>query len=397
MHIDLTRTSDNALISGKTKNRNLKFTDNNKLVTVYTDFALEPQTNYKVSVRVKAWDITDGSRKECLHNGVAVEQTLEEYFKSGDCSKDISKVVVGTYPIENQRYFLQDESRTGFLHFSKYEDCLLDDPKYDVLVILSTIGGSVIQELAVQKAGNASVSYTIPNLPNETIIEFKIVKRRKINLLMPVGGTFSYKENNRYHGDYAFATVRESSISGTATSDKLIPDIVLYTYYFKTSKFNTMAAKLANSQVSATATKTGSGNVEFFSAEFGMSEGFDVFDTRGYNYTAYGENFRIGPLLYITESDKKNRWSENYIKNQLYFHWQKAFWGGYPTELSPYGIRTNITVSEALSFSPPSGPIDLVYSSVDSPLKPMEINLLKNNVSSTVSTGTFNVIVGTQK
>jgi TANFOR domain-containing protein len=398
VHIDLTRTSDNALISGKTKNRNLKFTDNNKLVTVYTDFTLEPQTNYNVSVKVKAWDITDGTRRECLHNGLAVEQTLVEHFKTGDCSKDISKVVVGTYPIENQRYFLKDESRTGFLHFSKYEDCLLDDPKYDIIVIFSTVGGSVIQEVGVRKAGNASVSYSIPNLPNETIIEFKIVKRRKINLILPVdGGKFSYKENNRYHGDYAFATVREASISGIATSEKTIPDIVLYTYYFKTSKFNTMAAKLANSQVSSTATKTGSGNVEFFSAEFGMAEGFDVFDTRGYNYTAYGENYRIGPLLYITESDKKNRWSENYIKNQLYFHWQKAFWGGYPTELSPYGIRTNITVSEALSFSPPSGPIDLLYSSVDPPLSSMEIKLLKNSVSSTVSTGTFNVIVGTNK
>ncbi len=393
---DVVNESTGKIVCSRMSNRAFKMSEVNKLATIYTNEAFEPKSKYKIRVNVQAFEIVGGNKIPCKHKGKTVEEYKEVAFTTGACvTKLDANSVLATYPVSNQRYLLQKESPTGFVELSKGISCLLTDNKYELVGIFTSYkspGDYASTEVPVAYNGS-SLTFNIPSLPNEQIAEVKIVKRFKMGISLFAGGNnivpatsgttmalyqtqsnFTYEKLNKYLGQYNFVEVKTSALKGVSESLKKVPDVELYKFYFKTSKFNTLPEKLSHSEISATAQKTTFGLLELYGAEYGMDEGFDVYDVNGFTYKAFGGSFKIGPLIKVSESSPRNKWSENYIRHDFYYNWMKGFYGGFIEELSPRHIRSfNTPIDEAIAFAPSSGPIDFRFNTIDPPLSTSEI------------------------
>ncbi|HEY4787111.1 MAG TPA: hypothetical protein VIH57_13730, partial [Bacteroidales bacterium] len=146
------------------------------------------------------------------------------------------------------------------------------------------------------------------------------------------------------------------------------------------SKYNTLAEKLSNSDYSATATRDGVGNLEGYSADFGFTEGFDVFDVNETTFDAFGEKFVIYPLVHISEQTPGNAWVQNYVNNYFYSNWKTAYiYGGdYKDDINPAYIRKSATGIQCLIFQPSLEPVGILPMSAEPPLSSQEINAVTN-------------------
>ncbi len=350
IHISLTeftvrRKSDNAVVADLNNNQNLSFTEEMKLATLYTKEAFDPQTYYTISVTVQALDAKTNS--VLMYKGNPVTETSTVDFKTGDCLHRLdenAQTMLGSYPFKKQRYFLQGEQSTGFIQLDKNYPCLLNDPNYELLaqyISYQSPSQFTTQEVKVGQSGD-KLTFPIPNLPNERITELRIIKRRTVNknaVMQKV--SLGYENKNIYvsnvsEGNTSLVNLNSSKISGISESNAS-KDLELYSYYFKTSKYNTLAEKLSASEHSATAKRDGFGNLEGYSADFKFDEGFDVFDINETTFEAFGNKYVIYPLIHISEQAPGNAWIQNYVKGYLYANWSKAYLMGsdYKESINP--------------------------------------------------------------
>ena len=151
----------------------------------------------------------------------------------------------------------------------------------------------------------------------------------------------------------------------------------MYSYYFKTSKYNTLAEKLVASDHASNAKKDGFGILEGYSADYNFDEGFDVFDVNQTTFEAFVQKFVIYPLVHISEEAPGNVWVQNYVKNYFYANWMKSYFmaGDYRDGISPAYIRKAATALQCLVFEPSLNPVGFLPMSAEPPLSQKEINL----------------------
>jgi len=393
---DVIKKSTGEIVCSKTLNRTFRITDEGKLATIYKDAALDPKEKYTIKVKVQAFEVIGATKKPCTFKGNPMIEERSLDFGTGECISKLTNAVVATYPISRQRYLLQKEATTGYIELSQSVPCLMNDPNYDLIAVFTSYQGgpSGTFETRVSSYGRYGVSFTIPTLPNDQLIEFKLVKRIKSTSVVAAAGSigsgiqkldalkstalmgnFTHDTVNKYLGSYNFVDVNNSALTGVHISMKKAPDIELHRYYFKTSKYNTLSEKLSHSEASSTARKDAFGILELYAADYGLSEGFDVFDIKGFNYTFADDGYKIGPLVVVSEAKPRNRWSEEHTRHAFYEPWAKVFYGGYYEELGPRYIRSFGTPLEEIAFfEPASRPIDFSVGSVDPPLTNAEIN-----------------------
>lgn len=391
LHIDLTdftirRKSDNFVVATMTNNRNLSFTEEMKLATLYANDAFDPQTDYTITVSVKAYKIGSGGKEAVFYKGNPVEETKIISFKTGDCLHRLdenAQTLLGSYPFKNQRYLLQKEQTSGFIQLDKNYPCLLNDPNYELLAQFITYESpsqSTPQEVAVGQDGD-KITFQIPTLPNEKITELRIIKRRKVNKnLMFQKSGIGYQSTNIYASGSSetsnIIALKNSTIKGSSESN-VSKDLELYSYYFKTSKYNTLTEKLNASDHAANAKKDGFGILEGYAADFNFEEGFDVYDVNQTTFVAFGQKFVIYPLIHISEETPGNSWVQNYVRNYFYANWMKAYTmaGDYREAINPAYIRKAATGLQCLIFEPSLNPISLLPITAEQPLSLKEISL----------------------
>ncbi|SHH16420.1 TANFOR domain-containing protein [Chryseolinea serpens] len=399
---DVIKKSTGEVFCSKDINRTFRLSDGARLATIYTQAAFDELTSYTIKVKLQAFEIIGSTKKPCTFKGnlVIEERTID--FTTDKCPEDLNGAVLASYPINRQRYLLQKESTSGYIELTKPVGCLMSNPNYVLLASFTSYKGGVqtgTLEVPVASLGSYGLSFSIPTLPNDQLIEFKLIKRVKApSVLAAAGaggagiqkldgmkgttlmsGNFTHETQNKYLGSYNFMDVHSSALTGVQLSMKKVPDVTIYKYYFKTSKYNTLAEKLSHSEVSSTARKDAFGILELYAAEYGMSEGFDVFDMRGFTYIFAGTEtdnyYKIGPLVVVSEAKPRNRWSEEHTRHAFYEPWAKVYYGGYTEELGPRYIRSFGTPFEEIAFfEPASRPIDFSVGSVDPALTNAEIH-----------------------
>ena len=390
---DVVEKKTGALFCSQYNNRAFSSSNDNKLATIYAADAFNTHTDYEITVTVQAYELKNNIKTPITRGGKLAVETQKLSFKTGGCPASIIETVLGSYPVARQRYFLQKESTMGYISITKNIPCLSDEDGYEILAVFSSYsGGSVTTfESPVSRAGQL-VMFTIPTLPNERITKLQLVKRArpfsfapknsiaapgaaKLNKLEIATNNFSYASSNRYVGEGNIVTLRQSNLSGAAVSIKRTPDIILYQYFFKTSKFNTLADKLAHSEQDATARKQSFGRLELYSADYGFEEGFDVVDVKGVSYTFALDSYRIGPPVMVSEAKPLNNWAMKQTLPNFYKKWGSVFYKTFYEEIGPRGIRSQLTpIGEVVGFEPPSRPIDFVVNTIDPPLSDKEIH-----------------------
>ncbi len=386
---------------------NVNYTDNPQLGTYYPDVAFDPQSKYKivVSVKVQEWNERTNRYEDVYMNGKIAEETKSATFTTGACIETLDQpgVVSSSYPFERQRFFLQEENNhRGFVLLSKSFPCLLYDNKYNLKAIfVSYVGGKGIQthETNITISGKY-LYFNIPKLANGTITQIKIVKRPKaIPAKSRTGakGRTAIVYSNKYYQAVRVNSNGKQRISASTLNLRHLKirnislsaqDILLYSYFFRTSKFNTLNEKLANTSVNA---KVSGGGMPYskYTAKYKTAEGFDRYDAMGTIIKGAPDRY-IRPLVEVKEDFRKDPWYKIFLI-PLYNNAGKAYGKVLPKR----------TFYDCVSYGwyPPTGIVRLTYFSPklsDSEIssvvnsKSTRESLQRNHSSVKINTSSFN-------
>jgi hypothetical protein len=330
-----------------------------------------------VHVSLSEVDKVSGSVIQTFGGG----ETRTATFTSGPCVLSTS-AILATFPLKNQRYFLSGDYHNGTVYFSEgLPDCLKDaDSKYTLYAeFVPFQNGSALTPIdqPVSYASDpARYTFAIPDLPTGALIKLRIVKKLnafgiRANLAVFQSG-FGTKLNFSTVSGPVNIRYNNNQITGNVTT--LPAEVEVMSYYFKTSQYKTLNAKVAAMNKAATAAASNLGTKTLaYNATFDAYEKFDTYDANGFIQYTGGYKFWIAPLVMLVEDPKgHNPWYTDYVTQQVYYPMYGL--SGYVGEnYVPNPYRTPLQLQE-VGNNVPVGPINFIASSVDGPLTQSEIN-----------------------
>lgn len=345
-HFELRRLPTNSLVPAT-----ITIAPNQEMATLGPNAYLAPNTEFTASIRLRAEEWKNNAWTPVKKNGQDVTWSLKHTFKTNTGIDELKpENVAWSYPFLRQRFLLQDECRDGII------DCkasLSDQPvfkappgrrrEYRVIFIPTTGGTMVERDAAVaHSATTSTLTFPIPPLQNSRTYTLKVVARDVFDastLGMSAEGpsTPSPSSPQNYTQGLLNTQVMNNGIAAVGSSSAslyggmvnirtrsiqgytLRPDEkLIYEYQFRTSQYNTLAAKVAAMANSAT-TYIASTHVparETLEPAF-TGEGFDTFDANGLAYSRNTGNFTIPRLVLLTAANT-DAWMTGWAKPVLY-------------------------------------------------------------------------------
>lgn len=232
-----------------------------KRLDLIPDANLLKEKEYEVSIRIKAYEYPQGPGGPDIairdENGNEWYQDTTIVFTTG-IDTQIDSTIVTSIPIRNQRYFLQDEvdnhtqrvqfdqglrrqffpQDTEFFNFSYKIRYVADDGSEPIEVLLDD------PEPPVE-----SLYWQIPELQNNTMYAVQLIKTAPMVLTFDYSfgiiDTFDLSSN----ADATDAGLESFTEVELASAD-VLPELknnetALFTYFFKTSKHNTLYEKIS--------------------------------------------------------------------------------------------------------------------------------------------------------
>ncbi len=395
-----------------------EFQDNlhKDLMVTNLNAAMQPQTIYTFTVQVKAQELIND-----IPTDLNLDTTAAITFKTGDCRLDdiITNPTsrLGAFPFPNQRYFLQGESPRGAILLDRPYACLSSSADSVQLIARFTAvknhrGLAVVEKPVNIATGINKLTYDIPQMPNDCMVRVEFIKRvtytSKDNYTLFAGNLTSLTTANRSLSQNPMAQLTLNSAAmkiastGASTQPNLqgvtfssfntnhqlnlgnkTVDIVLYSYHYRTSRFNTLADKLKN--ISFVSTKSydefwlGGGSP---TVNMQAVERFDEYDVNGFvsgSYPGGIMQFSL-PLTLFRESPASNPWMMTYAKPCIYF----TITGTLGLDLNSLRTgganQTNYDYLQKVGFACdgtgpciPKGPIEIQPGTVDPQLSAAEI------------------------
>lgn len=324
---------------------------------------LDPRTTYTFSVAlyVEEWldakhEIVPGSYPPryqdtpagwsiAMNDGELAKWDSTVTFRTGDGLKELREQDLDyTYPFIGQRYVLQDECRAAIIQckadLSGQE--MIFGPAaegrtrvYKIMLTPHLGGNTIICPATVYRLANdasnnggdavkTTITYTLPQLQNSTQYVAQLIYR---DSLLNSGGRFGLPGMTMDMGEMSVATASTSSEQGgmvNVNTRKLSGysvrqnEKLLFSYQFVTSRYNTIATKVATLTSVATHVES-DGAVpprEMLRPGF-AGEGFDVFDVLGYRSSVQGSSFTLPPLIRLDDA-LIDTWSNQWSKPVLY-------------------------------------------------------------------------------
>jgi hypothetical protein len=257
-----------------------------------------------------------------------------------------------TYPFRNQRYYLQAECRNGIIVVARNAQeifsttkGLTSNFKWDFRIELMNMNSGEIVEASgfrIHHSSGTAIMFHMPELLNETTYSIRLIKR-KVNvslqalkqdgLLDGIQQTASSQINRL---NYLSSVALERSLSsnqsigehsqqirridGKETNGNM--DVLVYQYYFKTSKFNTASSKIAQLQSIKVSKQNefGTASSSLFH-ELSGGESFDIFDVKPYIFTHHALPSAIfqPPFSFDIEwATPENPWLRDFAENRIY-------------------------------------------------------------------------------
>jgi len=301
-------------------------------------------------------------------------------FTTGKMPKSIPHDQVQySYPRYRQRYLLQNEPdhrhkrKTPFYVQMRQAWPDLFAPKPDTITtffarFVPINGGDIVT--APFTVEGSTILMQKPMLQGNTTYQVQIVRKdsAKTNPLKTGISYLQYKHLTAT-GDTGLARIRHAYVVG----GKVIPNLVfnygerlLYSFHFRTSQFNTLAAKLAGVKLREVEVDA-EGNVVSLIPRYETEEKFDVYDVTDMQYKVSNvQTGSLGPLVEIDAVDRTSPWHKNIADPKIYgpATWlrQKGLWFGTPLRESTPGAvyysapRTTLSDHES---TPSKGTIPL--------------------------------------
>ncbi|AYQ30691.1 hypothetical protein [Runella sp. SP2] len=393
----------------------LRISNDGLRATYYRNAAFVPNSKYQLQVIAKPLTLENGSWKIMKDkNGNNRTQPEVADFNTGPCPTKLrSETLALTYPYEGQWFVLQKEfGGEGVIAFNKKMCCFGNDcgtgKAYTLVMKFATEDNPAneLESIVTSTYGNAdqaqTLTFKLPNLPNGKFVRMRLVKKpnqdyfkamNKSKFVYQSQGTSNslgkntvkmdafvketkpdyaaFSQYNNYVGVGMDKTTQINSANGVnmavTRNDKqeLVVEPkevqVAEESYFRTSKYNTMAQKLAMVDTQA------KGKEGYFTAYFKAVEGFDLFDVGGEMILLKGEEKYRQPLLTFEFAPQRSNWYQNDINYFYKANERFQFWGGKSIYLDDANKSVlterlpQVQVSKVFPFSRKDVPASLLF------------------------------------
>ncbi len=299
--------------------------ENNTLLTFYPDSFLASRTGHIWETVAYAeeeirgvWTVTKDLSDR------PIQKKYGTVFVTGARPDRIREQDVAySYPFHNQRFLLQDECRQGVLALKRSMHFLFTErertPGYtwQFKARFTPLNGGEPVFSNLSNYTTTNINFSIPTLQSNKIytVDFIAMKVYSGTGKAPLssngfkGQNVSIRTslNTQRIGNSTIETRAKTVTAGAKTSDDLV---VLYTFHFKTSQYNTIATKFAAMSTIET-NKIAWGDLESIT-HVSTGEGFDEYDVNAHSYQQGARTINIAPMVTFDAdwTPRSNIWME---------------------------------------------------------------------------------------
>ncbi len=320
---------ENTIVISKDDSQEKSWDYYHKTLIMYPAKSYTPNKQHKTEIKVTAYEIIGGKEVICKVNSRSDEnvvETKDALFKTGGCPQTLKGKVLASYPCPGQRFLLQEENdRKGSLILPTEYTCMNNDLKYDLKVRFTCYKNGQYSGPPEDVDGTVSgntLTFPIPNLPNEALVNLTVLKKPKPGkydgmVLSNQQVAVSYVQTSMLSAESNDIYMKKTSIE-TSNARK---EIELYYFYFMTSKFNNLYDKIsAMGNTAKTSAVRNNDAMEDMEIRIPSKEAFDVYDLEGQKYNANihfydpGKQFYIPPVIDVREADSDLGWRSSFVK-----------------------------------------------------------------------------------
>ncbi|MCK5207192.1 MAG: hypothetical protein KAQ79_04205, partial [Cyclobacteriaceae bacterium] len=270
--------------------------------------AFEEYNRYKVQVVVQAFEhFPNGSQVLIKDRGRTWQDTKTIFFPTG-ARPDVmvDEQIAYSYPISDQAYFLQEETNNSFglvRNIDRTQEYLfertIDDVDYDYVARFKPVSGGDPLE-GVVNSTSRGITFKLPDLENETYYVVQIVRKPSQTMAeqtsesigsltsSSVTGPLQTISKNFNFDDFSVTVKLGNQLPGEYVRSG---ETLLYHYYFRTSRYNSLREKLADLDFEI---EKISSPIELFKLSGDIPEKFEEYEINGYYK---GGVKRLEPLL----------------------------------------------------------------------------------------------------
>ncbi|WP_157487217.1 hypothetical protein [Gelidibacter algens] len=238
------------LHNGKEIPGKLEWSASNDRVNLVSSDILSPNEKLTVRVEVSFKEKVNGVFQPIMVDGKPAKETEERTFTTGGAPDYIPlHNITYAYPVVDQKYFMEDESNTGYIQLKRGQDYLFDDKAWESFIRYSKMNDTSSEPIDFKyNTTENRLTYAIPNVSQQSSYTMLIASKPKgASTSTHANSSKNKKEkNNDGGGSYARGIEKEEVNIKQNKADHISKngEIERLAYKFGSSKYKTLKQKI---------------------------------------------------------------------------------------------------------------------------------------------------------
>jgi len=247
---------------------------------VSTDI-LPPNKELKVQVEVSFQKMINGVFQPMKVDGKVATEYEERLFTTGGAPDHIPFANIKySYPVVDQKYFLEEEYPKGYIQLKRGQDYLFEDTSWETSIKVNEEGTSNAKATVFNYNTNSNeVYYDLPNIKQEKKYNFSIVSNLKQT---PQKNTTSEARINTISDDGNDIQIKENQADALSKAEGSIDRL---SYSFSTSKYKTFTSKMNAINTQSYNFGVLYSDVIYLTNTISSQEAFDLAELQGVTYS----------------------------------------------------------------------------------------------------------------
>lgn len=247
---------------------------------VSTDI-LPPNKELKVQVEVSFQKMINGVFQPIKVDGKVAKEYEERLFTTGGAPDHIPFANIKySYPVVDQKYFLEKEYPKGYIQLKRGQDYLFEDTSWETSIKVNEEGTSNAKATVFNYNTNSNeVYYDLPDIKQEKKYNFSIVSNLKQT---PQKNTTSEARINTISDDGNDIQIKENQADALSKAEGSIDRL---SYSFSTSKYKTFTSKMNAINTQSYNFGVLYSDVIYLTNTISSQEAFDLAELQGVTYS----------------------------------------------------------------------------------------------------------------
>lgn len=247
---------------------------------VSTDI-LPPNAALKVQVEVSFQKMVNGVFEPIKVDGKVATEYEERLFTTGGAPNHIPLTNIQySYPVVDQKHFLEEEYPKGYIQLKRGQDYLFEDASWETNVRVDQDGTSNSKAVAFNyNTGSNEMYYDFPNIDQDKKYNFSIVSNLKQT---PSRNAAAASKTNTIDNEGNDIQIKENQADALSKAEGSIERL---SYSFNTSKYKTFTAKMNAINTQSYNFGVLYSDVIYLTNTITSQEAFDIVELQGVNYS----------------------------------------------------------------------------------------------------------------